>query len=218
MARALARRDRDLVLPPELVPAPSRLLVVAPHPDDESIGCGGTIALASSAAVVLLTGTPERRREAEAACAALGVERLEFLGLADGAVPDGGDAVGGLAAALVDFAPEVVLVPWPLERQGDHAAASRLVARAAADLPRARLWCYEVWSPLEPNRLVDIGPVVERKRAAIAAHESQVAALDYVEAALGLNRYRALLAPGAVHAEAFYECSADELLRLAEAR
>jgi LmbE family N-acetylglucosaminyl deacetylase len=217
MARAVARRDPDLVLPPELVAAPRRAIVVAPHADDESIGCGGTLALCESAAVVLLTAPESRHQEALAACEVLGVPTLEALGFADGRVPDDEASAALLRALFERLAPDVVLVPWPLERHPDHAAAARLTARALVGTP-TRVWCYEVWSPLDPNRLVDITSVATRKRAAIDCHASQVAALPYADAVLGLNRYRALLAPGVDYAEAFFECDADALLRLAPAR
>jgi hypothetical protein len=55
------------------------------------------------------------------------------------------------------------------------------------------------------------------KHAAIERHASQVAELDYADAALGLNGYRSLLAPGATHAEAYLACDAQALLRLSEA-
>jgi LmbE family N-acetylglucosaminyl deacetylase len=216
LARAVLRRDADLVLPPRVAPAPRRPLVVAPHPDDEAIGCGGVLALAADATVVFLTADGGRRAEAEAACSLLGVRRVEFAGHVDGRVPDDGPAVESLRALVVGAAPDCVLVPWPLERQRDHAAAARLTGRALAgtDVP---LWCYEVWSPLDPDVLVDIGAVVDRKRAAIDAHASQVAALPYADAALGLNRYRSLLAPGSSHAEAFLTGDAASVLRLAGA-
>jgi N-acetylglucosamine malate deacetylase 1 len=110
----------------------------------------------------------------------------------------------------------VLLVPWPLESQRDHAAAARLAARVVARMGSLAIWCYEVWSPLNPNRLVDISTVVDVKREAIGRHVSQVAELDYADAALGLNRYRSLLAPGATYAEAFLACDANALLRLSE--
>lgn len=213
MARAIARRDTDLVLPPRLVTAPGRVTAIAPHADDEAIGCGGTLALAGQASVIFLTARGTRRDEALASCEVLGVRETRFLDFVDGRVPETREAEAQLEEALRQLAPEVLLVPWPLERQRDHAAASRLTARVAARTGAA-IWCYEVWSPLDPNLLVDISSVADEKREAIGRHASQVADLDYAEATLGLNRYRSLLAPGATYAEAFFACDAEALLRL----
>ncbi len=90
------------------------VLVIAPHPDDESIGCGGTISLhaerGNRVTVVFLTSgehglqkLPEekarrvREREAEKAAAILGIASVTFLSLPDGHV---GDHVGKAAEAL----------------------------------------------------------------------------------------------------------------------
>jgi LmbE family N-acetylglucosaminyl deacetylase len=210
-ARAVARRDQDLIPPPTVGRPPDPVVVLAPHPDDEAIGCGGVLALSDSPSVVYLTGSDERRGEAESACGELGVGEVVFLGLEEGRF-EGNEAV--LAEALARLRPATLLLPWPLERQADHAAAARLAVRALPE-PAPLLWCYEVWSPLDPNRLVDITPVVERKLAAIELHVSQTRDLDYADAALGLNRYRALLAPGSTYAEAYYECSPEALRLLA---
>jgi LmbE family N-acetylglucosaminyl deacetylase len=216
MARAIARRDADLILPPAVVSVPRRVTAIAPHADDEAIGCGGTLALAAEASVIFLTAPGERRNEALASCEVLGVRETRFLDFTDGQLPETPGAEAALAEALRQLAPEVLLVPWPLESHPDHAAAARLAARVAKHVGGPAIWCYEVWSPLDPNVLVDISSVVDVKREAIGRHASQVAQLDYADATLGLNRYRSLLAPGATHAEAFLACDAEALLRLSE--
>jgi N-acetylglucosamine malate deacetylase 1 len=210
-ARSMLRRDAAFTSAPAVVPAPASVLVIAPHADDEAIGCGGTIALAGSATIVFLTGTGERRAEAESAARTLGAGELVFLELAEGSL---GAARPERLRAIIDRVdPERVLAPFPLDRHLDHVDAARLVA-SALDGETAPVWCYEVWSPLDPNRLVDISAVVETKLEAIGRHVSQTSRHDFGEAALGLNRYRSLLAPGATHAEAFFECSPRDFGRL----
>jgi LmbE family N-acetylglucosaminyl deacetylase len=145
-----------------------RFAVIAPHPDDESLGCGGMIAEACQRrlppeVVVLTDGAAShpgsaafpppvlatvRRRETRRAAACLGLpaEKLHFLG-----VPDGGAAHD--AAALADMVQklcvlaagcETLLVSWRHDPHGDHVTAY-MVARAAAQTLGARVLEYPVW-------------------------------------------------------------------------
>jgi len=138
-------------------------VVIAPHPDDEALGCGGLLALLHqagqpTAAVLVSDGTrshpasvkfpaPARRtvREAEFchALALLGADAAAplLLGLPDGRVP-GQPGEPGFAEAvgqLVDFLQrqraDTVLVPWRRDPHPDHRATSRLVAAALAAMP-----------------------------------------------------------------------------------
>jgi LmbE family N-acetylglucosaminyl deacetylase len=211
LARSVIRRDADLTMPPIVGPPPEPLLVVAPHADDESIGCGGVLALAERAAVILLTGDESRRAEAAAALAVLGVKDLECLDFRDGHLGEEAGLTKRLETSIASHSPASLLFPYPLDRHRDHAATARALAAAG---PNCELWCYEVWSPLDPNRLVDITEVADLKRAAIECHRSQIKGHPYADAALGLNTYRALLAPSARFAEAYLRVTLDQLRRL----
>lgn len=212
------------LLPGELpvigAPSATRVLVVAPHPDDETIGCGGTLALLADAGadvrVVVATDgeatigsphTPEataarRRREAVEACAILGVGAPVFLGLPDGGLVEHGAALAsGIAAVHDAFDPQLVLTPWPLDRHPDHRRCAAVVGDVVDDA--TEVWGYEAHVPLTPTRTVDVSAVVERKRAALRAHVTAGLAMD-LEATLGLNRWRSLpVSGGTGHAEAF---------------
>ena len=146
------------------------LLVIAPHPDDESLACGGLIAQACSEGrrvrvVVVSDGTgshPRSRafprprlralREAEArrALLALGLapRHVRFLRLPDRFVPHEGAAARAAVAAIVEAAREVealaLFVSWRHDPHCDHQAAYKL-ARAAQRRLGARLFEYTVW-------------------------------------------------------------------------
>ena len=211
----------SLLLHPETLPLRDaetvgdlgRTLVVAPHPDDESLGCGGLLALLAAseqgARVVFVTdGTrshpnspsypPEwlralREAEAEAALAALGLapEAALFLRYPDCGLPQRGTgsfetALDRVTEIVRDWAPETVLLPWRRDPHCDHVDAWALFRAALHrfDTP-LRVLEYPVWAwphadgPEAPRAdeanawRVDIRSVLDRKRAAIAAHRSQ---------------------------------------------
>lgn len=145
-----------------------RLVVVAAHPDDESLGAGGLVATAVRAGVPVSlvvatagegshpdspTHTPEdlarrRRVEMDAAAAALGVDPAHGVRLLE--LPDGGvaDHVETLTRAVVEATGDgrrsVVVAPWRQDGHPDHEAAG-VAAAAAARRTGADLWEYPVW-------------------------------------------------------------------------
>src|SRR5262245_49438027 len=206
-----------------------RLLVLAPHPDDEVIGCGGLVALhlreGRQVRVVVATdggqaGEPaERQRESRAALASLGPATVEFLGFPDRHLAAGADVAAALRKELLELKPDLIAVPGAIEIHPDHLALARafcdLIAADAtlfADLAVARVAFYEVSHPLRPNALVDITSVAEKKYAAMAMHATQLAFRDYIAYARGLNAYRAMTLPREVKfAEAYYVMPLPEL-------
>ena len=62
---------------------------------------------------------------------------------------------------------------------------------------------YEVWTPLVPTHVVDVDPVIERKRSALAEYHSQLEENDLLHTGLGLTAQRSLYVPGSRWAEAF---------------
>jgi LmbE family N-acetylglucosaminyl deacetylase/glycosyltransferase involved in cell wall biosynthesis len=199
-----------------------RLLVLAPHPDDEVIGCGGLVALhlAEGRPVRVVVATDgaqagngaQREAESRAALAILGAATVEFLRFPDRALQDARDLATSLAAILRQWKPDLIAVPNPLEIHPDHIALSRafcdLIARDPslfADLAVARVAFYEVGTPMRPNVLVDITAVAAAKYTAIEAHASQAAIRDYMSYTRGLNSWRAMTLPTHVKfAEAYW--------------
>jgi LmbE family N-acetylglucosaminyl deacetylase len=201
-----------------------KVLVIAPHPDDESIGCGGALCLHARrrdqiTAVYLTSGELglkhlsrqdawlTREREAARAAKILGIARLFFLRLADWFV---GDAVEKGAAKLRPILkrakPELIYLPHEQEWHPDHKAALPMMRAALKDSrsvpPTLRL--YEVWTPLTAHDHVeDISAVMPRKLRALRAHKSQLQEFDYVRAVSGLNQFRGALAARRPFAEVF---------------
>ena len=200
------------------------VLVIAPHPDDEAIGCGGTICLHSArgdhvTAVFLTSGEQGlkhlacekawRVREAEArqSAAILGIVDLEFLRLADWSSREQiRSAAPRLRAVLNREMPELIYLPHPGEWHPDHQAALACLRAALRGWrgPEPALRGYEVWTPLgHYDEVEDISKVMLRKLRALRAHRSQLRGWDYARAITGLNQYRGVMAAKCRYAEVF---------------
>lgn len=138
------------------------VVVMAPHPDDEVLGCGGSIvnhrAAGRSVGVVYLTSGeyasphlppedlgPVREREARAAVTALGVPDgwVEFLRIGDGEInPSDLGQMGRVMSVLRCWRPRLMYVPHPGEGSFDHRAAFELCWRAAGMAGSAN---YPTW-------------------------------------------------------------------------
>ena len=145
-------------------------LVLSPHPDDETLGCGGLLAMAEAAGVrghvLILTdgaashpNSPDypagrlialRRDEARRALGHLGLPegRLGFLDLRDAATPTGGPefdaAVDSIARRAGEVGASTLFVTWGHDPHCDHETAYAM-AEAAAKRLGATLWAYPVW-------------------------------------------------------------------------
>lgn len=155
---------------------PAPLLVLAPHPDDESLGCGGMIAEACAGGravhiAILTDGSmshpgsrdwpPDRLRrkrqdEARSAAAILGVPaaNLLFLGQKDGAAPHDGAAFAAVLDALCRELRSrqiaTICASWIGDPHVDHVAAARL-ASAASRRTGARHLAYPIWAWTAPD-------------------------------------------------------------------
>jgi LmbE family N-acetylglucosaminyl deacetylase len=196
-----------------------KVLVFVPHPDDETLGCGGTLARLAPLCpvkVVLVTdgsgagGLPDgagvvRQGEFVRALACLGVTDSLQLNQPDGAFASSPDLKRQIQTLLDDYQPDWVILPSPLDYHRDHvriAAFLEPLCRSAASV--AQLLFYEVWAPVPATHVVDITDYVETKRQALMEHATAMACGDYLRAVDGLNNYRGLyLGKGRV-AEAFW--------------
>lgn len=215
------------------IPARS-VLVLAPHPDDEVLGCGGSIIRHVQSGVpvrvVIVTdgamGEGASRaekaavREAESRGAAeiLGYGEPEFWRLPDQGVAYNESLVQRLVDAMGDA--DLVYAPSLLEMHPDH----RILAMAAAEAVRrhgggARIAFYEVGVPLRPNLLLDISAVEARKQAAVRCFASQLIVQPYDDHIAALNRFRTYTLPATVRAAEAYTvveatALADDPLRI----
>ena len=209
-------------LPSIIDPPAGRVLVLAPHPDDESCGLGGTLARhreqGDRVLVLFLTdgrsGDPDgrfgdniaalRQKEAIAAAEVLGGIETSFYGYPDGHVVSDSDLAMVADRLLLDiraYAPDLIYVPWEGEAHSDHTKAWSALAlafkslRAGAESILPRVLEYEVWSPLPADYIIDVTRTADKKRQAMLAHASQVAYTDYPHQLMGLAAHRSVYLP-----------------------
>ncbi len=209
----------------------ARVLVLAPHPDDEVFGCGGALRLHALAGdqvkVIVLTdgrhggavaGDEDRlvalrREETLASAAELGVDDIELWGYPDRSLAQAEGVAERLASTLQRYAPTLVYCPSPIEHHPDHRAAAALLWRMAGRLPASsRIAFCEITAPLAVNTLVGIDTVRDAKRRAGAAHASQTAQRPYPDYVDAMNRFRSLsVYPAADYAEGYFLTTAGHL-------
>jgi LmbE family N-acetylglucosaminyl deacetylase len=155
------------------------ILAVFAHPDDESFGCGGTLAryAAEGCQVHLVTATrgeageiaegvranksnlaEVREKELECACAALGILKPHLLGYIDGqlAIVHQGQAVARLVRLIRELRPQVLLTFGPDGIYGhyDHIAVHRwatIAVKLAADRS-----CFPDADTCEPHQVAKV--------------------------------------------------------------
>jgi len=179
--------------------SPIDVMVLAPHPDDAEMSCGGTIMrlVATGAQVVIVDmtrgekgsrGTVETRaEECAGATAILGVQGRENLGLPDAELRDDDDALRAVIKTIRNLRPRLLLAPLDRDLHPDHQATGAVARRAFFTSGLANLhpelgtafrpemmMRYPLHDDVPPSLCVDISAVVERKRAALKCYQSQL--------------------------------------------
>jgi LmbE family N-acetylglucosaminyl deacetylase len=212
-------------------PGGQRVLALAPHPDDEAIGCGGALALhhacGDAISIAYITDgrrsralglAPEemagrRRQEAMAAAAALGASP-EWLGFAEGEWTDA-QLRASLRALLRRHAPQIVYAPSLVDFHPEHVRVAQALADALADAPGEPLVrVYQVQVPLTAiltNLVADTSSVIEQSAGALRAYVTQ---RGNVGRAIRQRRYAAARYGLRQHAEEFWELPAQQYAAL----
>ena len=222
---------------PVRAPFGGSMLVIAPHQDDEIIGCGGALALqvraGHGAFVVILQDGADghdelgmarqdlvalRNEESRRAAAQLGIEAPLFLGHSN-LTANMPAATEQLRRIIADRKVDAVFTPFVLDGHPDHRAANYILAGALRDIGRnVRVFGYEVWGLTVPNVIVVIDDVMEQKLAMLSCFDFANKAIDYVRSTRGLNMYHSrLLGSGMCkYAECYFEIPRPEYVELTD--
>lgn len=219
--KGLRRLDDSRLCPlPESLDlsSPKRAMIFAPHPDDETLGCGGTLARLAGhcdvQAVLVTDGSgagqlpPEavqlRREEFRQALAVLGVTDIKTLDYPDGEFRASHCFAEEMSDLLRGFQPEWVFLPSPLDYHRDHSRIGTALEPACRQCGSVtHVLFYEVWAPVQATHVVDITDNLNLKMEALHRHKTAMACGDYMRAVEGLNRFRGLYLGRDRHAEAF---------------
>jgi Uncharacterized proteins, LmbE homologs len=181
-----------------------KIVVVAPHPDDEILGCGGTMARLIGEGhdvdvVVVTRGSPpmfdeilvnEIREETLEAHRRLGVTQTRFLDLPAARLDQipASELNAALSEALAESRPDTLFIPFIGDVHADHQAvftACLVHARPRSRSVPSRVYAYETlsetnwWAPgitpgFLPNVYMDISNTLQAKLDAFAVFKSQV--------------------------------------------
>lgn len=197
--------------------------MLAPHPDDEALGCGGTLALmnkrGAKATVVFLTSgeklqqdpskaiAAERKKEARQASKLLGCLEPLFLDFPDCEITKYSTEIADTLSGLIEKnRPDILFSPSPIDYHEDHVATSGIAFNVCSSFRSTTLAFYEIYSTIRFNHLTDITQVVEEKKRVILNYYSSLYGKPeiYAEAVIGLNAHRSLFVQSEGYYEAFY--------------
>lgn len=200
------------------------ILVISPHRDDESIACGGFLLDAKSKGqdtyiLHICSGSGATKEEATQATDILGAKDVYDLNFPDVLIVSSEELVKQIVAIMRRVQPRIVLSPWSNDDDPTHKTVYE-ATKEAIWLSTFSIWedelgqpseneisihlGFEVWSPItNPDLLIDISGFEGEKRRAISCYATQTAMVNFEEAALGLNAYRAGMHAKGAFAEAF---------------
>jgi bacillithiol biosynthesis deacetylase BshB1 len=175
------------------------ILIFGPHPDDQELGMGGTIAKLVRQGhkvhlVDMTNGEPtpfgsveKRAKEAAAAAAVLGVGRT-LVGLKNREVQHTIEARHKVAAVIRAHRADWIFVPFPIDAHPDHVAVTRICedARFDAKLSKTDIpgepcypkrviyyYCTHLRMNFQPTFCIDVSDTIDVKLKAVACYESQ---------------------------------------------
>ncbi|OGU60072.1 MAG: hypothetical protein A2X64_07715 [Ignavibacteria bacterium GWF2_33_9] len=198
----------EKINPEELIIKPEeKYLVLAPHFDDETFGCGGLlIRYPQNVHIICLTdgkfGTVQnnneelvniRKTEFISVMEQLGVTSYEFLDIQDGKLIFNYEKFKQIEISNYDY----IFIPNYFENHKDHKAVTKLLQQLLKEKKykkSLKIVSYEIWSAMTmPNYFIDVTKVIRKKRELIQLYCSQNKNLWFFKGIISLNAYRGML-------------------------
>jgi LmbE family N-acetylglucosaminyl deacetylase len=244
----LDQRIRALICATDVIPTIVRaipikapfgksMLVVAPHQDDEIIGCGGAMLLQLSKGnavnvVFVQDGGDEykedgyarredltlvREEEARQVAQKMGIPQPQFLRYANLGGSNITKVAKDLQSEIIRTKSDVIFAPFFLDYNIDHQLVNFALSEALATLKqKPKIYGYEVWGLCIPNVIINIDLVMEKKRELLSLYKSQLSDTDYLHCITGLNMYHSIAfgSKSCKYAERFFEIPGKEYMEI----
>lgn len=204
--------NKNITLYPETISEIKweKILVLTPHADDETLGCGGLLIKASQQKKDLLillysdnsnsilnenkdTIINIRFAEFENAMQSMNIKKYTSLNLSPNIFYPSRELVLKTEEIIKEFKPEIIILPSFIDNHEEHKILNIILSEALKrNNFQLDILLFEVWSAINPNILFDITDVIDKKIEAIKCYESQLKYVNYIDTIIGLNRYRSI--------------------------
>lgn len=189
-----------------------KILILAPHPDDEAIACAGVLLkYPDLCTVMVLTDgslgsdniSPDdlrliRKKEFENAMKQINITKYKMMNIPDSLLYKNLNKLKQIDYSQYSY----IFCPNPFEDHIDHKVVYNAIQ---SNIPKlnTKVVFYEVWTPIiDPTHYIDVSDIINKKKKLISIYQSQVKQVDYFLRISGLNCYRGLY-PNVKYAEAF---------------
>ncbi len=177
------------------------ILVIAPHPDDESIGAGGLLSMFSEQCTVWIMTDGRygnerycidemiqtRKAECASAMEMAGITDYKFFDYEDGTLIQHKDCFEKVDFSKFSF----VFLPNPHDNHSDHTAVYEYAIEEIKKQKNIRAFLYEVHTPLaDITCYLDVSNVIGRKKGMVNSYSSQMEMHPYGDQIVSLAKYR----------------------------